>query len=95
MRTLLPLALLALSGCGSREPQVNAVVRDAAEHEALVEAMKQHPSLQDGQTAAAAGAPLRLAKLVEPRPAGVTAAHHHHAEPDPRQPRTGAAADVR
>ncbi len=92
---MLFIAAFAVAGCGSRAPQVSDVEREAVEHEALVAAMKQHPSLQNGHTAADAGTPLRLARLVEPRPAGVSAAHHHHPEPHPKHPRRAGAADVR
>jgi hypothetical protein len=82
----LPLMIWAtsLSACTSEETVPNEVQREAAERQALIDSMKDHPALQDNRAAAqATGKPIDVPATVPPKPAD-SGEHDHHDEP--RQP---------
>ena len=88
MKTLLIVCAAALAGCAAKpSAPVDQVAKEAAEHQALVAAMKQHPSLQEGQNGSATGQPISVPTTVPPRPSGSEDGHTHGhppPQPDPR-----------
>ena len=74
----------ALAACGTDKttPMTN-VQREDAERQALIDAMKQHPALNDGGNSAATGKPIDVPTTVPPRAPG-TDDRHDHPGPNPK-----------
>ena len=70
-----------LTACGSDKIAMNEVQREDAERQALIEAMKHHPALANGD-AEATGSPINVSTNVPPKPAG---GDEHHEHPTPPQ----------
>ena len=70
-----------LSACSQQESTDTAdeVQREAAERQALINAMEHHPALEN-RSAQATGKPIHVPTTVPPKPAGRDE-HHHRAEP--------------
>lgn len=83
-----PLLIWAVSlgACTPKEPGLNEVEREAAEQQALIDAMKRHPALRNDQTGVqATGQPIHVPTAVPPK-ADNAAGHEHDGDPQHPHP---------
>ena len=70
----------SLGACAPAEQPVNEVQREAAERQALIEAMERHPALQNQAGGNATGAPIDVPTTVPPK-ADNASGHEDHEDP--------------
>ena len=72
----------AAAGCAPVSAEKKEAQKEGAEHEELVEAMKEHPALQEGASGDAVGPPIYVPTTI-PSPAPGAGSQHAHADHPP------------
>lgn len=70
-----------LGGCNTKPQEMNALQRENAERQELIEAMKRHPAFNEAENGAGVGKPIDVPTTVPPKAEGSDDHHDHPPEP--------------